>query len=154
MQYPVVALEDLNAVGITLGENVWYPETSTEAYLIQKIIETRSVLLTKDKTGQLAGYDPETQIQIGHRLILNENNAVTPDNMFWTNVYVSDKPTEHEMYETGLELVTSLSTNTHSYQVERYVPRGWSMGYNEDGKVVALCRNTIAVAQGVHQRGV
>lgn len=154
MQYPVIALEHLQAVGIELGENIWYPESSTAAYLIQKIIDTHAVLLTKDKTGQLAGYDPETQIQIGHRLNLNENNAVDRDNMFWANVYVSDKPTPHEMYETGLEMVTNLSTNTHTYQVEKYVPRGWAMGYNEDGKVVALCRNTVAVVQGIHRRGV
>jgi len=153
MLYPVVKRSLFEECGITLGENKYYMEDSTEHHLIEKIIMANVEWLSKDKRGVLSAYDPETHIQLGCRLVLNNQNTVHPDDIFWINLTGDEKSTMYEMIQFGLESVVNMSANSHMYTIQVQGKRGWAMASDLDGKPVALCANFVFGVDGVIRRG-
>lgn len=153
MLYPVVKRSLFEECGIDLGENRYYKEDSVDQHVIEKIILTHAEWLPKDQTGAIVGYDPETHIQIGCRLVLSQDNTAHPDDIFWVSMEGDERSTMFELLQEGIQSVVNMSANTHMYTIRDQVKRGWAMGTDIDGKPVALCANFVFVVDGIMRRG-
>lgn len=143
MLYPIVKRSLFEECGISLAPKMYYREASTESYLIDKIVMGNAEWLPKDKTGTLVGFDPETHIQIGVRLLLNEGNSIHSEDSFWTNLQGDSRSTIYELKAEGLVDVVNMSGNTHAYSITGRAQLGWATEVDADEKVVALCVNNM-----------
>lgn len=153
MLYPVVNREEFLACGISLDHHGHIPEDSTEAYLVEKILLNKAVWLPKGKTGQLIGYDPETQIQIGCRLVLSVNSRADAKDVFWVNLEGGENSTLHELNQSGIENAVNHSAHTHMYTILHQTQNGWCIESDSDEKPVALCSNFVFAVEGIVRRG-
>lgn len=152
MLYPIVKRSLFEECGITLEANAYYPECSTDQHLIEKIIMTHAEWLSKDKTGALVGFNPETHVQIGSRLVLSENGQANSDDWFWLNLHGDQRSTMYELKAEGLVDVVNLSGNTHAYTIHQRVQRGWATEVDSDEQVVALCVNNVFAVSDVMRK--
>lgn len=143
MLHPVVALEHFKAAGIEFNPNTYIPEDSVKAKVIENIIGREARWLSRDKHDVLVGFDPTTDIQIGSRLVLNQEGDIDPTDITWINMSGSDGSQLSEMIIRGKADVIAKTRTRCGYIARGETERGWAMGQNEDGETVALCKNHI-----------
>lgn len=143
MKQPVLAIADLAEVGIELRENMYIHSQSADEHIITRLLKHKAVWLDRGPKGELIGYDPETQIQLGVRLVLNNGEAIKDEHVSWGNLRGLPEHEMPELVTTSLETLIATISHSWSFVVQSMHERGWAMGVDDDGKPVALCQNNV-----------
>jgi hypothetical protein len=144
MLHPVIARKAFEDVGINITANTYLPEGSLQAALVEKLLMREARWLRKNRSGELVGYDPETELQIGTRLVLNHNGTVHAQDVVWTNLSGDTDTSLQVVLADSKDAVIAHARTTHGFMMVGMEIRGWGMGWDEEGESVALCRNHIA----------
>jgi hypothetical protein len=144
MQHPVIARKHFEELGIAITANTYLPEGTLKATLVDKLLMREARWLTRNKAGVLVGYDPVEDLQIGARLVLNQDGKVQHGDVLWTNLVGGPDKQLQELLIEGKEAVITHARTTHGFIALGMELRGWGMGWDEEGEAVALCRNHVA----------
>jgi len=144
MLHPVVARKHFADVGIDIRSNTYIPEGSVNAHLVEKILMREARWLSRNKAGVLVGFDPKEDLQIGSRLVLNQNGTVQATDVFWSNLHGDESTSLTELVTTGHDTTVAKARETHGFIMLGEALRGWGMGSSPEGDVIALCRNHVA----------
>lgn len=147
MKQPVLLIADLAEVGIVLRENLYIHSQSADEHILTRMLKHKAVWLDRGPKGELIGYDPETQIQIGTRIVLNDGGDVKPEHISWGNLRGLPEWDMPELVTTSMETLIANIAHSWSFVVQSTHERGWTMGVDDDGKPVALCQNNVFIVE-------
>lgn len=148
MLYPVVKREALTKCGFVLDINQHYKEDTVDHVILDKLLMSEARWLPAGKGGKLLGFDPETEIRVGLRLALNENNQVLDSDIFNRSLVCRDgKDTLAMLTTNALEAAVEYSSGSHAYTINGMYARGWTVVGEPDSSDVYISRNFVADAQ-------
>lgn len=136
MLHPVLKKKLFDDLQIPIETRGYYGEFGIDTHLMDTLIKREARWLSMNRAGALVGFDPEEDIYVGARLVLNKNGVVHPDDIISVLVTGTPEMSTDELQIKAYTDVINQAVKTHTWASSNSGQYGWVVDKTPEGIII------------------